>query len=147
MKKAILNKKVQVLHKLILCEASEPTVVMPTFISREQLQNLYKNMAVISNGRVVLKNISNMPDYNRLSFFYESIIHDYSKKFNMFEDQFKIFVLECNSLHELKDAVGYYEYKNKYGSWAEQQDVGSRTYPEVSYEDTPNKLVGFRGSF
>ncbi len=143
MKKAILNKKDQILHKLILFEISDPTEVMPKFLSHEQLKKMYDKMAVVSQGKIVIKNITDMQEYNRLSFFYESIIHDYSKKFNIFEDQFKILVLECSSLRELKDAVGYYEYKNKYGSWAEQQESVKRYY-DVEYDGTPNQLVGFR---
>lgn len=145
MRKAILNKKDQVLHKLILFEAMDSSSVMNKFIDHESLLKMFKNMVVFGNGTVKLKNITDMHEYNRLSFYYETIIHDYSKKYNINEDQFKILVTECNSLHELKDAIGYYEYKDMYKSWVDQQDE-KHTYPKVDLVDTPETLVGFRGS-
>ena len=144
MRKAILNKKDQGLHKLILFEGKNPSEIMKRFSDQDSLQKMYQNMVVIGNGTVRLKNIADMHEYNRLSFYYETIIHDYSKKYNMQEDQFKILITECNSLHELKDAIGYYEYKDLYRSWSEQQEAKAE-YPEVSYEDTPRNLVGYRG--
>jgi len=113
MRKAILTLKDQILHKLILIESREPSGILTKYVTEDQLTNMYAKMMVISDNRVILKNINDVEDYKRMNFYYESIIHDYSKKFRMTEDEFKITILKnCNSLNELKQAINYYEFRN-----------------------------------
>lgn len=122
MKKAILTLKDQILHKLVLLETKEPTGVLSKYITPNQLAHMYTNMMVISDGRVILKNITDIDDYNKLSFYYESIIHDYAKKFRLSEDEFKVIILNrSSSLSELKDALSYYEFRNDYENSTHQQ--------------------------
>ena len=113
MKKAILTNKDQILHKLVLIETREPSGILSKYISPEQLVKLYTGMMDISDNRIVLKNITDLDEYRRMSFFYESIIHDYCKKFKISDEDFKsILLTHCNSLSELKDSISYYEYRS-----------------------------------
>ena len=143
MKKAILATKDQVLHKIVLYEVREKSNFLEKFISFDQLQIMYDNMVSVEGKRIFLKNITDMFEYKRLSFYYESIIHEYCKKFRVSEDVFKTTLLEhSNSLNELKDALNYYEYTDLYKSGAAQaQPVVEEQ--EVSYEGVHKKDVGF----
>ena len=51
----------------------------------------------------------------------------------------KIFVTDCNTLGELKDAIGYSVYADLY-----EEEVNKKQ--GVTYEDTPIEEVGYRSS-
>ena len=139
MKKAILSKKDQVLHKLVLYEVRENSHLLDKFITEEQLKAMYDNMVWVEDNHIFIRNITDMVEYKRLSFFYETIIHDFSKKYRISEDQVKIFVTDCNTLGELKDAIGYSVYADLY-----EEEVNKKQ--GVTYEDTPIEEVGYRSS-
>ena len=86
MKKAILSKKDQVLHKLVLYEVRENSHLLDKFITEEQLKAMYDNMVWVEDNHIFIRNITDMVEYKRLSFFYETIIHDFSKKYRISEE-------------------------------------------------------------
>jgi hypothetical protein len=146
MKKALLSIKDQVLHKLVLYEVREKSNFLDKFISFDQLQKMYNQMVVVDGNHIHLKNITDMFEYKRLSFYYESIIHEYCKKFRVSEDMLKVTLLEhSNSLNELKTALGYYEYADLYKS-GKEEDKEEVEDTNVSYDEVPVEEVGYRSS-
>ncbi len=69
MRKAILNKKDQVLHKLILFEAMNSSSVMNKFIDHESLLNMFKNMGY-KNGPIFMQGFV----YNNDFYFFRNEI-------------------------------------------------------------------------
>ena len=127
MKKAILTKKDQILHKLVLIESREPSGVLFKYVTPEQLVKLYTGMMVISDNNIVLKNITNLDEYRRMSFFYESILHDYCKKYEIPEEEIKESILEhCSSLNEFKSSIDYYRYKKEHENDEPQEEIEYR---------------------
>lgn len=127
MKKAILTKKDQILHKLVLIESREPSGVLFKYVTPEQLVKLYTGMMVISDNNIVLKNITNLDEYRRMSFFYESIIHDYCKKYEIPEEEIKESILDhCSSLNEFKSSIDYYRFKKEHEKEEPQEEIGYR---------------------
>jgi len=128
MKKAILTKKDQILHKLVLIETREPSGVLFKYVTPEQLTKLYTGMMVISDHNIMLKNITNLDEYRRMSFFYESIIHDYCKKYEIPEEDIKESILDhCNSLNEFKTSIDYYRLKKEVDNQEPLEEVGYKS--------------------
>ena len=147
MKKAILSKKDQIIHKLILYEVREKSGLLDKYISFDQLRSMYDEMVSVEGNHILLKNITGNDSYKRMSFFYESILHDYCKLFRVSEDQFKVLLMDhSNSLSELKAAIGYYDYKDAYKSF-NAQPKDETPQEDVLYKDTPEEEVGFKRRF
>ena len=56
MKKAILSKKDQVLHKLVLYEVRENSHLLDKFITEEQLKAMYDNMVWVEDNHIFIRN-------------------------------------------------------------------------------------------
>ena len=140
MKKALLTEKDQILLKILLFEKVEQTGILDKYIASNDLNELYNGMYELVGKKVIISNITNMSSYNRLSFFYESIVHDFAKRYKIEEKVFRDIILNNgDSINKIRGSLEYYNLTKDYAELTESN--------VIDYNNNEKEAVGYRSGF
>ena len=140
MKKALLTEKDQILLKILLFEKVEKTGVLNKYIASDDLDELYDGMYELVGKKVIISNITNMSSYNRLSFFYESIVHDLAKYYKVEEKVLRDIILNNgDSINKIRGSLEYYNLTKDYSELTNTNII--------NFDNKEKEAIGYRSGF
>ena len=140
MKKALLTEKDQILLKILLFEKVEKTGILSKYIASDDLDELYDGMYELVGKKIIISNITNMSSYNRLSFFYESIVHDLAKYYKVEEKVLRDIILNNgDSINKIRGSLEYYNLTKDYSELTNTNII--------NFDNKEKEAIGYRSGF